>query len=140
MLLSIFGSCIGTRPKIGCFDPNNVAADTSYFVRSNKYQGFIFPENYEPLLKLDGIRFTPTLTEIKIGESILELKTEYGRTYNRQYLGHLNVSGDSLIYIRLLKNGFKDECFDKIVAFGFGERYERNQRIHDINLTRKRVE
>jgi len=139
-LLLILSSCNATRPKIECFDPNSFAADTSYFVRGHKYRGFIFTKNYTPLLTVTRTRFTPTSTDIEIAEKILGSKVKYGRAYSRQYIGHINSSGDSLVYVRLLKKGLKEECFDKIVAVGFGERYEKDQRMHDINLTKKVVE
>jgi hypothetical protein len=87
-----------------------------------------------------GDRFTPSPANIETAERILELKVKYGLDFKRQYIGHLNAAADSLIYIRLLKKGFKEECFDKIVAFGFGQRYEKYQGIHDVNLTKNKTE
>jgi len=139
-LLLILSSCKATRPKIECFDPNGLAADTSYFVRGHGYRGFIFTKNYTPLLTVSPTRFTPTSTDVEIAEKILKSKMEYGQVYTRQYIGHVNSSGDSLVYVRLLKNGLREECFDKIVAVGFGVRYEKDQRMHEINLTKKVVE
>ena len=140
MIVLILSSCTATRPKIKCFDPNNFASDTSYFVQNHRHPGFIFPETYMPGYKLNPTRFTPTMTEIEMAEDILKSKTKYGRLYARQYLGHIKSSGDTLVSVRLLKNGLREECFDKIVEVGFGDRYEKNQRIHDINLTKKKVE
>jgi len=138
LLLLLLSSCFATRSKIECIDP--FAADTSYFVRGHGYLGFIFLKNYTPLITVGETRFTPTLTDLETAENILKSKIKYGRVYARQYIGHLNSSGDSLVFVRLLKNGLQEECFDKIVVVGFGDRYERNQRIHNINLTQRKVE
>ena len=139
-----FGFCIVgcsiSRPKIECFDPNNFAADTSYYIQTTKYEGFIFPAFYKPMIGISENRFTPKLSHIQRAEKILENEEmDFGSKYKRQYLGSVNNDSDTLITIRLMKNGFKEECFDKIVAFGFGERFEKNQRIRTVNLNRQEL-
>ncbi|MCD6556663.1 MAG: hypothetical protein J7K64_05655, partial [Bacteroidales bacterium] len=60
--------------------------------------------------------------------------------YKRQYLGSLNLKLDTIITIRLLKKGFKKECFDRIVSIGLGGYYEKYQRIKTINLNNRKIE
>ena len=55
-------------------------------------------------------------------------------------MGSINQEKDTMVVIRLVKNGInKEECFDKIADFGFGEFYEKNQTVLRINLTKKAV-
>jgi len=68
---------------------------------------------------------------------LLEKEKKYGSRYKRQYIGSITPSGDSLVNIRIMKNGFKEECFDAIVGFGFGDYYEKNQRVKAINLSKE---
>ena len=144
LIYLIAGSCLlgcsSTRPKIECFDPNNFAADTSYYIQTTKYEGFIFPALYKPMINISGSRFTPKLDHIQRAEKILESEEmDFGPKYKRQYLGSINNDSDTLITIKLMKNGFKEECFDKMVAIGFGERYEKYQRFRTVNLNRKEL-
>lgn len=133
--------CSMNRPMIDCFDPNNSSSDTSYYVSNKSYQGFIFPAKYQPMISINEQRFTPNKDQIERVELILAQGPEDSDLkYKRQYLGSLNTSLDSLITIRLLRRGFREECFDKIVAFGFGEYYEKNQRIKVVNLKTKEIE
>ena len=144
LIYLIIGFCIGgcssSRPKIECFDPNNFAADTSYYIQTTKYEGFIFPAFYKPMINISENRFTPKLDHIQRAERILEDEDmDFGSRYKRQYLGSINNNSDTLITIRLMKSGFKEECFDKIVAVGFGERFEKYQRIITVNLNRQEL-
>lgn len=91
------------------------------------------------MFQLSDKRFTPTVADIELAEHILKSERKYGRAYARQYLGHIDAKGDTLISIMLLKNGFREACFDKIVAIGFGETYEKNQRIREVNLTKGKI-
>ena len=139
ILIFLLVSCQTARPKIECFDPNNSAADTSYFVSGKNYFGFIFPEGYSPMGQIGEKRFTPTELNVEIAESILASEEKFNKAYLRQYLGYVNGSGDSLVFIRLLKNGKKEECVDKMVESGYGSFYEKNQRKREINLTKKQI-
>jgi hypothetical protein len=39
-----------------------------------------------------------------------------------------------------VNKGFKEECFDKTFAVGFGEFYEKNQRVLKVNLNKETVD
>jgi hypothetical protein len=141
ILICLIISCSSPR-NIKCFDPNNVSSDTSYYINDKKFEGFIFPASHKGYLSISDERFTPTENNIREAELILNKHTVniFNNSYKRQYLGSLSHEGDSLITIRLMKRGFKEECFDKIVAFGSGERYEKNQRKKIINLNTRKIE
>ena len=130
--------CVSKRPRISCSDMNNMSSDTSYYISNRHYEGFIFPKDYKPLITVEEQRFTPTYNQIIKAEMILlEKEKKYGSRYKRQYIGSITPSGDSLVNIRIMKNGFKEECFDAIVGFGFGDYYEKNQRVKAINLSKE---
>ncbi|GEO02524.1 hypothetical protein AAE02nite_01880 [Adhaeribacter aerolatus] len=122
-----------------CLDLNNFASDTSYYIKGRHYEGFIFPKEYKPTITTEERRFTPKTNQVQRAEAILlEQERKYGLKYKRQYIGINKDTGDTLVFIRLMKNGFKEECFDKMVNIGFGEYYEKYQKIRTINLTSKK--
>jgi len=98
-------------------------------VKSNKFRGTIFKNTYSQgklfLGAADSInRFTPTVDEIKLAETILRQQIEklnnprinqFGKQshidenlnkYFRQYVGFINEKGDSVIHINLYWDKF----------------------------------
>lgn len=70
----------------------------------------------------------------------------YFRFYYRQYIGFEDENGDSVVLINLLN--FKNQKKGRHLFFswentyvrGFGEAYEKNQRIFLVNLSRENIE
>lgn len=141
LIVFMFG-CSVLRPKFDCLYYGDNKADTSHFVTSKTYQGFIFSESYIPMIQIENNRFTPTTNNIHNAELILNnTYQKYKLRYKRQYLGCINANSDSIILIRLLKDGFKyEDCFDRIVCVGLGDYYEKYQRFLKINLSKDKVE
>jgi len=133
--------CASKRPRIECLDLNKMASDTSYYISNRYYEGFIFPKDYKPQITVEEKRYTPTNKQVRRAEMILlEMERRYGHRYKRQYIGSITPAGDTLMNIRLMKNGFREECFDAIVAFGFHGHFEKNQRVKTINLSTGKIE
>ena len=67
------------------------------------------------------------------------------RSYNRQYAGFINKSGDRLVYMRLIN--FKSpkqakkyfENWKEEIVVGFGDFYEENTRVFVINIDRNEI-
>lgn len=116
--------------------------------------------------------YTPTILDIKKAEDILfkdyytyrvnilsyfkqDVKTvnqkfknpdkvkKYFWKYNRQYLGYVNTSNDTVIYIGLLNFKNKKKAQENFkgwkqkILFGVGDYYYENQIMIEINLTKK---
>ncbi|WP_089679641.1 hypothetical protein [Catalinimonas alkaloidigena] len=125
-ILSI-GGCVNGRPKIECTDLNNFSSDTSIYVEAKGYKGFIFPASYKPPFQVSQNRFTPDQAHIRRAEGILASSDKkYRVSYRRQYIGSVNTQLDSIIIVRLMKYGFKEECFDKFMEIRFDGKYGKN--------------
>lgn len=133
--------CTSKRPLIKCLDLNKMSSDTFYYISSRHYEGFIFPKDYKPGITIEEERFTPSNDQVRRAEIILlEMEKRYGHQFKRQYIGSITPAGDSLVVIRLMKNGFREECFDTMVLFGFHGHYEKNQIMKTTNLSTGKLE
>lgn len=70
------------------------------------------------------------------------VKKKY-KKYNRQYIGYINSSNDTIIYIGLLnfrnkrKAEYYFEGWREQIIFGFGDFYQENQRNYRFNISKK---
>jgi len=134
-------------------------SDTSYFVKARRFVGYIFPEGYHgDLVDKNKTTFRLSENEIVLIESVLitqynevHLKDsrviEYRRKrnvgrflnkYDRQYLGYFSDTGEKWCVVLLANRKRRGkhyfECFDRMMSFGFGEFYEKNQRYFRIDI------
>ncbi len=132
--------CTTIKPKIDCWDINDIGADTTYFVFSEGYEGFLFHDITEFQVVPPNQVIKASVEQIHRAESILAQTNVYNKKYKRQYIGYTNSQSDTLVYIRLLRKGFRrEDCFDKILVFGFDGYYEKDQQIHRVNLSTETV-
>jgi len=130
--------CHSVKTNNDCIRFSSDAVERANYISTKFYQGFIFPKEYSGFFNLKGERYTPTEEQVMSAEKLLkETDNLYGKRYKRQYLGSLNQEGDTIVTVRLLKNGFKmEECFAYSSEIGLGDYYERYQRIFYINLSK----
>ena len=122
------------------------------------YQGVIFADTVNLDFKIESLakRFTPTEQDaFSADKLILKNKENFveilGRSFRRdmkkscrQFFGYYDLNGEKHVIIILLKmtnrnskKYFKD--WSRKPIFGFGEFYEKNLKILNVNLTKGEV-
>jgi len=134
--------CHSLKTNNDCIRFSSDAVQRASYISNKSYHGFIFPKEYSGFFNLEGERYTPTEVHVMSAEKLLkETENLYSKKYKRQYFGSLNQEGDTIVTVRLLKNGFKiEECFAYSAGIGLGDYYEKYQRIFYINLSKSILE
>ncbi|MDR7130289.1 hypothetical protein J2X69_002637 [Algoriphagus sp. 4150] len=122
------------------------------FDKGKKYREYIFPADYygfvldkrinsvllneNQVIKIEKILIEQYYNVLKNDARVskeIKLKNNVEKQiikYDRQYLGFLCENGDLCAKILLANRSGKGKkyfnCFDKVMAFGFGEFYEKN--------------
>lgn len=106
------------------------------FLMNNYYE---YETNVLDSFKLDKIKIN-----VKYKNPRLVRKKFY--KYNRQYIGFINKSNDTIIHVILLNFSNKNKANENFsgwrenIVFGFGEFYEMNQKNYRFNLSKKKFE
>ncbi|WP_321516864.1 hypothetical protein [Marinifilum fragile] len=163
LICSIIESCYSQCEEYELFY-KEILADTTYLVEHENFIGYIFPENYHghivdkknktftlskiEVLKIESILLNQYNLIHKSDSRVIKYKRKknvgkYLRKFDRQYLGFINESGEKSAAIILAnrhgKGKYYFECFERVMTFGFGEFYEKNQRYFVINLDKEKL-
>ena len=168
IIVLIFSTLIPKLALSQCdvlFMPKEIIADSTIYVNGKNFKGYIFPSDYHGFIlnkKLNSIWLTESqiiqIEKIFIEQyntllkndpqvsSEIEIKKDPKKQYkkhHRQYLGYVCENGDLCALMLLLKKTVKlreqFECFDKVMALGFGEIYEKNQILVNINISKSKL-
>lgn len=126
-----------------------------------KKEGVIFTKDYKPRFKTPAgaVIFTPHKADIALAEKILkdnfDQEIGWGRkklsmdkifkNYNRQYMGFLLPSGETLIIINLLNFKCRRKAkemfhgWEESFIIGHGSYYEQNSIIISVYLNQQRL-
>jgi hypothetical protein len=134
------------------------ALNGQHVIDMDGYKGVLFADTVKLTFNIDSMaeRFTPSLQEISLANTILLENTEslvkvWGSSFNReakkscrQFIGYIDLNGAKHVLILLLNmrgrnanHYFKDWKVKPIV--GFGDFYERNLKILNVNLNQKTI-
>ena len=93
----------------------NINYQTTY-IKTNKFEGVIFPKEYIVLMNSSDKKFTPTISDIESAEKILQKgikeinvnrPNQFDncpvihrklKKYKRQYFGYFDTNGDKIIF------------------------------------------
>ncbi|MBN1184320.1 MAG: hypothetical protein JXB49_18665 [Bacteroidales bacterium] len=143
----------------------DVLADTTFLIEFKGYVGYIFPENYHGyMIEKSKKTFTLTESQVKCIEVILKNQynnvnqnnprqigtyrpknnvNRYLKKYDRQYLGFINDKMESCAMILLANRKGRGkshfECFERVMSLGFGEFYEKHQKLYIVNLEKEKL-
>lgn len=122
------------------------------------HNGVLFGDTVKLSFRIDSIasRFSPSGDEAHLADKIISENKRafiksFGKSFNkevkrshRQFIGYINIKGDRHLIVFFLnmnrsrsKHYFKEWLTQPIV--GFGDFYEKNLKILDVNLSQRRV-
>jgi len=137
------GVIFDVNTKYPFVEPNYKIPYTPTIDDVKKTENFLFKNYYEyEATILDSLNLDKSKIKAKYRDP-KNVKNKFFK-YNRQYIGFVDKSNDTIIYIGLLNFSNKKlakqhfEGWKEFVFFGFDGFYEKNQRNYKYNLSKNK--